>query len=120
MTDTNTEYLKRAGFFIAGLIIGIVIVVNNYQTKYLDKTAYEWENKYTDVQSKLDTLTKRDNEIQEARNDLINCLGGIRRYTDYYGGSPYYVSDVSDINQCINDNQQWLQDQSTQDYQQQP
>lgn len=104
MTVQNSENWKRTGFLLAGFIIGIVIMtINPYSNIYLGKTAYQWQAEYNKE-------AEYNNKTKSIYNDFINCLYALNKYTNYYDGTAYYVSDVNDINQCIQDNQHNLQD----------
>jgi hypothetical protein len=122
MKNKNKEELIRIGYLIAGVIIGIVIVVSMpdlFPQKYQNKTAYQWSTENDKTKSQLDTLTQSNNELKTAHANLVNCISNLNKYTDYYGGVSYYVADVASINQCILDNKQYMQDQYNNDQEQQ-
>lgn len=110
---TNKELLIGLGTFATGVLLGVVFMMNNYPNTYLGKTAQQWNEAYAKAQEVVDTH-KQAAQLPDPYQGLVQCLRNMNRYTDYYRGNGYYVNDVSDVNQCIEEAQQQYYDNSSQ------
>ncbi|MGH2613362.1 MAG: hypothetical protein ACRDFB_10000 [Rhabdochlamydiaceae bacterium] len=105
----DNSLFKLLIVFVIGAIAGAWIMTN-YPTTYQGKTAEEWNADYTQELNKENQAS----QLPDPFKGLINCLSNMNKYIDYNNGSGYYVSDVSDIGQCIDDAQQQEYDNSSQ------